>query len=416
MKLKSPLIIATTFLVGFIFPFYAHAQDNKPETAQTHELQELVVTADRNLFKVKGPNKFVYEVYKDSTLINANTLDALSRVPIMAVKKTGSIEAISGRELVFRLNGLRDPILRSLNQALTAIPADVIKTIEFREDNNDEGRPVLEVNIVTKGRLEGYRLQLNSFIRDYGWRNGAWAMTKAKRLAINGGYFNNWEWGHKSTSGRREYREDTPMTYFYSSDSEDEGYKTDMHDFQISASYDVDDRSFISVYGRAMIKDNPHMLTHESTSIFDREGNLSASFDNVYRINLNRDNEYHVQIQYERDLTKNRLRGNLNIGYEFYSRPIDQINNSTYNVTQNNIGDGLDFLNLNDSRRRKLNSYVTNTIVANWSKEINRNMKWEVSGKARSRNERYSNEVTMNPVLTEEPSYSESYSTSLLEH
>lgn len=416
MKPTTHTKIAFLSLLGSLLPFNVLAQESAAETSLTHELQELVVTADQNLFKTKGPNKFVYEVYKDSTLINANTLDALARVPIMAVKKTGSIEAINGRELVFKLNGLRDPVLRSLDQALTAIPADVIKTIEFKEDNSGDGKPVLEVNIITKGRLEGYRLQLNSWIGDRNWRNGVWALTKVKRLAINGGYFNNWQWGHKSTSGSREYRYDTPETYFYSTDSKDEGYKTDTHDFQLSASYDVDDRSFISVYGRAMVKDNPHMFSKESTSIFNQEGGLSASYDKTYRINLNKDNEYTAMIQYERDLTKNWLRGNLNIGYEFYSRPIDQTNLSTYTVTENNIGNGLNFLNLNDSRRRKLNTYVTNTLVANWSKEVNHNMKWEVYAKGRTRNERYTNDITLNPVLTNDPSYAESYSTALLEH
>ena len=73
--------IAFLSLLGSLLPFNVLAQESAAETSLTHELQELVVTADQNLFKTKGPNKFVYEVYKDSTLINANTLDALARVP-----------------------------------------------------------------------------------------------------------------------------------------------------------------------------------------------------------------------------------------------------------------------------------------------------------------------------------------------
>lgn len=408
----STLVVST---VCFVVPFVVHAQDETRENSKPLELKELIVTANQNLFKIKGANHFVYEVYKDSSLVKANTLDALSRVPILAVKKTGTVEAINGRELVFKLNGLNDPVLKSLQQALTAIPAEVIKNIEFREDNSGEGKPVLEVNIVTKGKLEGYRLLLYSTIYDSNWRNGIWTITKVKRLTMSGGYFNNWEWGHKSTSGSREYRYDTPDTYLYATDSEDEGYKVDMHNFELSASYDVDDRSFISVYGRALLKDNPRNYSHESTSIFNREGDLTAAYDNNYRRTMD-DAEYTAQIRYERDLTSNRLRGNLSIGYEFYSRPVDHTSISSYDVKENRIGEELNFLNLLDSYRRRRETYVTNTLVVNWSKEVNRNMKWEVYGKARTRNEGSGNEITMQPVLTDNSSYFESYTSSLLEH
>lgn len=414
-EFSSIIKIVSVSAVVSMLPFGLYAQDENMENRKPQELKEIIVTADQNLFKIKGANRFVYEVYKDSTLINSNTLDALSRVPLLAVKKTGAIEAINGRKLVFKLNGLNDPLLKSLEQALTAIPADVIKTIEFREENSGDGKPILEVNIVTKGRLEGYRLQLNSAIHDNYWRNGIWTITKVKRLTMSGGYFNNWEWGHKSTSGTRQYRYDTPDTYLYDTESENEGYKVDMHNFELSASYDVDDRSFISIYGRALLKDDPRMNSRESTSIFNQEGNLSASYNNNYRMKFN-DAEYTAQLKYERDLTSNHLRGNLSIGYEFYSRPIDQTTISSYDVKENNLGEGLNFLDLLDSHRLRLQTYVTNTLVANWSKEVNRNMKWEIYGKARARNERSSDEITMQPVLTDEPSYFESYTSSLLEH
>lgn len=392
-----------------------NAENTDTTSRKSVELQEVIVTADRNLFKVKGANRFVYEVYKDSTLVGANTLDALARVPILAVKKTGSVEAMNGRTLDFRLNGLHDPVLKSLNQALTALPADVIKTIEFREENTGEGTPVLEVNIVTKGKLEGYRLQLNSTLHDSRWRNSVWAITKVRRFTMTGSYFNNWEWGHKSTSGTSQYRYDTPNTYLYVTDEEIEGYKADMHNFELSASYDVDDRSFIYVFGRALHKDNPRRNSSAFTSIFNQEGGLTASYHNRDIMNL-KDNEYYISVQYERDLTENRLPSNFNIGYQFYSRPLEQTNVSTYTVTETNPAVDLSFLNLNDSRRRKMNTELHHTLVVNWNKEINRNMKWEVYAKGRARNERYSYDITMQPVMSGSPSTSEYSTTALLEH
>ncbi|MDE7375750.1 MAG: outer membrane beta-barrel protein [Muribaculaceae bacterium] len=395
------------------------AASSAPDTTgvgyETLELHEIVVKARQHYFKIKGPNKFVYEVYKDSTLVGANTMDALSHVPIMAVTKTGGVSAINGKPLVFKINGLNDPLLKSLDQALTALPADAVKTIEFKEDFSGSGQAILEVNIVTKGRLEGCRVQLTSNITDSRWSNSIWALSKVKRVTFEGGYTNRWMWGHESTSGSEELRYDTPDTYRFDTKAKDYGYKTDLNDFYATASYDVDDRSFINVFGRALFKANPRLDGWQRTDIYDEEGNLSASYDNDNHSTM-KDAEYSLSVKYERDLTSDGRYGNLNIGYEFYSRPVNDNTTSTYNVNENRLGDGLEFLGLMDSRHRTKKGYATHTLVGEWTKVTSPSWQWRVYGKFRTRDESYENDINMSPVIGNTAPYSEAYKTMLMEY
>lgn len=397
----------------------AESSASAPESgvmgADTLSLHEIVVTARQHLFKIKGANKFVYEVYKDSTLVGANTLEALGRVPILAVTKTGSVSAINGKALVFKINGLNDPLLKSLDQALTALPADAIKTIEFKEDFSGSGQAILEVNIVTKGRLEGCRVQLSSNIRDNQWANSIWALSKVKRVTFQGGYTNRWMWDHESTSGSEELRFDTPDTYRFDTETKNYGYKTDLHDFYLTSSYDIDDRSFINVFARALLKANPHLDAHQKTDIYDENGNLSASYDNDNNATF-KDAEYSVSVKYERDLTSNGRYGNLNLGYEFYSRPVTDNTANLYRVTENRLGDGLEFLGLMDSRYHLKKGYVTHTFAGDWTKVVTRTSQWRVYGKFRTRDESYESETDMAPIVGSEAPYSEAYKTTLREY
>lgn len=120
-------LIAAIFALCPIFQIAASEHERDDTVSLIQELQEVTVTAQHNLFKIKGPNKFIYEVYSDSTLKGANTLDALAQVPILAVRKTGGVEALNGKELVFKINGLNDPLLKSLSQALTTCRHDIYR-------------------------------------------------------------------------------------------------------------------------------------------------------------------------------------------------------------------------------------------------------------------------------------------------
>lgn len=389
----------------------AQEQDSRITT-----LDEFVITADRNLFKVTGPNRFVYDVSKDSTLINANTIDALKKVPILNANNSGEVNAMNGKPLVFKINGLRDPMLQNLSQALTSIPAEVIKKIEFYGDNSGAGKEVIIVNIVTKGRLEGFRVQITSNVTDHSWRNGIWGLTKVRRFSTQGSYFNTWEWGHNSKSGSDEYRYGTPDTYRYRMESTSGGYKVDLHTFEASASYDVDDHSFLSISGTAMFKTDPRTTYSSTNNIYRQNGSLAAMYSNTGE-NRMRDAEYSASLKYERSLDDRIHPGILNIGYQFYSRPFTSLSVNKYELDVNNIGSDIDFLNLTNSHLFMKKSYVTNTIACEWEKRVSNRVSLDIYGRFRTRSERYENKTTMDKITSSNRMpVSESFRTSLMEH
>lgn len=151
--LSTALILA--FFLAFIGKISAQVS-SLTDDGHSRMLDEIMVVVKKDYFNIKGPNKFVYEVAKDSTLRDAMAIDALKNVPILDAKSNGEVSSMNGKPLVFKINGLRDPLLSNLSQALTALPANSLKSIEFKNNNTGDGKEVVEVNIITKGGIEGY--------------------------------------------------------------------------------------------------------------------------------------------------------------------------------------------------------------------------------------------------------------------
>lgn len=388
---KSAGILIMATLCAVLSSTGVMAQESTSDSL-AHTLQEVVVKARADFFKIKGPDKFSYEVWKDSTLRDAMTIDALKKVPILNAANDGEVSSMNGNPLVFKINGLRDPLLSNLSQALTAIPANTLKSIDFSEEIDGGGKRVFEVNIITKGRLEGYRVQLTSNVTDSKWKNGVWALSKLKRLTFNGSYFNTWEWGHHMTIGNEECRDLTPDFYKYESFGEKSGYKVDLHNFEAGLSYDVDDNSFLSLYGNAMFKTNPRYSSHSAHAIYAADGSSALSYNNLSEAKMN-DAEYSVSVKFER-VYKNRPRpGHLNLGYQFYTRPFGSKLTNIYEKIDCNTDADIGFLNLNNSVLKTDQTYTTHTLVGEWKKKPNRNMLLELYGRLRVRHESYENRM-----------------------
>lgn len=381
--------------LSVLIPYTSTAQTNTDESDNSFlTLSEVVVKAKRDYFKVSGPNKFVYEVAQDSTLKDARAIDALKNVPILDTRKDGKVRALNGRKLRFKINGLNDPLLKSLEQALLAIPANVIRAIEFSADFTGNGQEVIDVNIVTKGKLEGYRAELTSQVTDSKWRNGIWGMSKIKRLTFSGKYFNTWLWGHTGTSGNEEYRQSETEFHRYTSRQVDGGYKTDLHDFEGAVSYDVDDHSFISIVGRMIAKTDPHMASHSTRNIFDAGNNLRLAYKNASMLNKD-DAEYNVTLRYERASSNRQKPGHLYLGYEFYDRPCVDKERKTFEITENNSENtDLNFLDLKNSVLRTDMKYIYSTFVADWQRQTSKHIKFSLYGRLRLRDESYTNDET----------------------
>ena len=227
---------------------------NDTVTHKTDTLREIVVTAHKRLFKYSA-NKFEYNVAADSTLANANLLRAMKRIPILEVSGDNRVSSMEGLSLVYKINGLKDPMLSGdIAQVLTALPASQISKIELKKVANEDKGTALEVNIVTKSRLEGYRAQVSTYFTDQSWRNGIWGMSKVRRFNFSGNYTNTWIFGHYMTSGIDETRTINGSDYYFREKSKIGPYKTDLHNIELSASYDTDETSFLSLYARGLFK------------------------------------------------------------------------------------------------------------------------------------------------------------------
>ena len=123
-------------------------------------LQEVTVSAIRNKFHVKS-DRYIYDVASDSALIGKSAFEALGRIPILNATIDGNISSMQGKNLVYKVNGLSSPMLTGdLQTALRSLKADYIKRIELKSDPTGNDPNTLEINIVTKGRLEGYQARL----------------------------------------------------------------------------------------------------------------------------------------------------------------------------------------------------------------------------------------------------------------
>ncbi len=90
-------------------------------------LREVTVSAIRNKFHVKS-DRYIYDVASDSALIGKSTFEALGRIPILNATIDGNISSMQGKNLVYKVNGLSNPMLTGdLQTALRSLKADYIK-------------------------------------------------------------------------------------------------------------------------------------------------------------------------------------------------------------------------------------------------------------------------------------------------
>lgn len=363
---------------------------NDTITHKTDTLREIVVTAHKRLFKYSA-NKFEYNVAADSTLANANLIRAMKRIPILEVSGDNHISSMEGLPLVYKINGLKDPMLSGdIAQVLTALPASQISKIELKKVANEDKGTAMEVNIVTKSRLEGYRAQVSTYLTDQSWRNGIWGMSKIKRFNFSGTYTNTWVYGHDMTSGIDETRTIDGSEYYFRDKSKTGPYKTDLHNIEISASYDTDETSFLSLYARGLFKTDPRQDCSMERTVTDREGNtlLAYDFNDDTRY---KDTEYEASVKWEKIFNSKNHPAYLNIGYEFYNRPTRSDEKGIYDMEY--AEDDSMIQDIYDFSHATKKDYTTHTLQADGSYRINRRNEIGLFGKLRFRDEKWDNDV-----------------------
>lgn len=335
--LSRKLIIAV--LLPFSYVCKAQVQDNininvsQPDSIMTTFLKEVSVSARKNLYEIR-PDVIIYDVNSDSSLMKKTSYEALRNVPLLNVQRNGTVRSVGNWPIEYLVNGLHDQaVSNNIYDALESLDAKYLKRIEARITRNQEGQEILQINIVTKGRLWGYRGLAHSSLTDESWRNGAYLFAKKHNLGISISYYNTWQWDHKSTQESEEWRYASEDLFHTKSKHEESGYKTDIHDFELNMSYEITPLKVFSAFGRAMLKTNPHRKT-----INERAAESNALFqtykyrqEGLWKMD---DAEYYASLDYEQLFGEDAERGKFYIGYNLYSRPTKEKDTMSYTLLE----------------------------------------------------------------------------------
>lgn len=330
-------------------------------------LREVTVSAIRNKFQVKS-DRYVYDVASDSTLIGKSTFEALGRIPVLNATIDGNISSMQGKNLVYKVNGLSNPMLTGdLQTALRSLKADYIKRIELKDNPTGNDPNTLEINIVTKGRLEGYQANATTQLKDYAWRTSLWGLTKINKFCVSGGYYYMLNRGHKDKDYLEEVRDNSGEQTSYIKESTNSGYRAHFNNAEVLMSFDIDDHTIISAFGRILAKTNPHISSHSNTVI--RSGNLSelVAYNQSSQTTFE-DKEYSANINFEKIYGPNAENGKLFIGYDFYKRPNSSLQRVRYDVTLCNDNSLLPQLEAYD--RRKFVDLTMHTAMAEYRRSF----------------------------------------------
>lgn len=180
--------------------------------ASKTNLQEIEVSAYRNVVTFT-PDRILYDVSSDSCAQKEKAIETLRKVPGLMVNRKGEISSDFGKNIVFKLNGLSDPLIGSSIELLNVLDSKHIKRFEvIVQPSLSYGDNVMVLNIVTKGKLEGYMLTGSTKLSDSNWYNSIWGSTKSRRFRVSGSFAHNWMYGHTSSERVDEWRLNSSST------------------------------------------------------------------------------------------------------------------------------------------------------------------------------------------------------------
>lgn len=322
------VISSTLSCWGYDCVAFSQAETSDRDTIP---LNEVTATGVRQLFKIKS-DRYVFYVASDSTLQELSTFDAFKKIPILNVNLNGSISSMQGKTLIYKLNGLRDPLLQGdLQSILLSLRAKYVKRIEFVENPDGDNPNILEVNIITKGRIEGYQARVTTQLKDYAVRPILWGMTKIQNFCVSGSFYYMREWGHDYQSKSDEWRYDSANNFFQHEDFHNSAEKLNYYNGEASLSYEFSDQTFLSASGRILHKTNGLQRSMTVTNIYDNNMNLTAAYSQN-KLTRKNDTEYSASLSFEHLFGIYAEKGKFYLGYEYYYRPFSSNTYSDFTI------------------------------------------------------------------------------------
>lgn len=291
--------------------------------ASNINLHEIEVLGYRNLVTFK-PDRIIYDVGSDSSAQKEKAIETLRKVPGLIVNRKGEISSDFGKDIVFKLNGLSDPLIASPAELLNVLGSEHIKRFEVvLQPPLNYGSNAMVLNVVTKGRLEGYMLTGSTRLSDCNWYNSVWGSTKVKRFRISGSFAHNWMYGHTSSGKLNEWRLNSSSNYLTSSQTKSFGTKSHDNNFELSASYDLGEKTLLSVFGRAFLRNNMHWNNRIFTQVTQSNDCLNYSYIKKGHNKLVSP-EYQASLYFEHLYGEDENEGKFFMGYNYYKRPYEE--------------------------------------------------------------------------------------------
>lgn len=293
-------------------------------------LSTVTVRGKRQLYRLE-PDRIAFDVSKDSTLRGKTALEILQRLPMLIVMNSGKINSYDGKSIVYKINGLSNPILAGdVANGLQSLPADIFNKAEIITDHLTD---TYTVNLSTKFRIEGYKAQATAGACESSWRGVLWGLTKIRKFTMSACYGNTYLRDLPSDSQSEEFRYNSRDLYRYVSSSHERGYRTDLNNVELSASYDIGDHALLSFFVSTKLKVNPRSGSSQKMTAYDPAGQVTLDMSRESRTKMN-DGETSVDINFEKIYGEEGQDGKFYAGYNFYARPVTSFGTSYYDVVQ----------------------------------------------------------------------------------
>lgn len=245
-------------------------------------------------------DRIIYHVDADSSAMKENLIETLRKMPGLIVSRKGEISADDNRKIVYKLNGLRDPLVNNPIELLSALNSKYVKKVELvTHPDLQYGNDAVVLNITTKGRLEGYMLTMYGKGTDSSLFGSIWGTSKIKRIRFSACYSFNDMFGHSSTSRSEELRHEVLVDHMSITEGKIGGTSSKDHNMELSASYDVDDHSLLSAYARIFLRNNMHSSSRYDVQVTQADNSPSYSYVKQLNHRL-KSPEYQASLNYER--------------------------------------------------------------------------------------------------------------------
>lgn len=298
-----------------------YMQRKYPKQRSLDKVQQLKDVIVRGQLVQMKTDRIIYHVDADSSAMKEKLIETLRKMPGLIVSRKGEISADDNRKIVYKLNGLRDPLVNNPIELLSALNSKYVKKVELvTHPDLQYGNDAVVLNITTKGRLEGYMLTMYGKGTDSSLFGSIWGTSKIKRIRFSGCYSFNDMFGHSSTSRSEELRHEVLVDHMSITEGKIGGTSSKDHNMELSASYDVDDHSLLSAYARIFLRNNMHSSSRYDVQVTQADNSPSYSYVKQLNHRL-KSPEYQASLNYERVFGPGGEGGKFFVGYNYYGRP-----------------------------------------------------------------------------------------------